>query len=111
MPRRRPDPERERHGCATPFWRSPVPTGGAEERRFVAGQGRAPSGVPEFRGVELRNASCGTRPVLLDMRVIGELVVGCWSGGPRRFGKEPADVEPVFGEVASWVGGGVGPGR
>ena len=44
------------HGWAAPFWRSSVPTGGTEERRFVAGSGRPASGVPEFRGVELRNA-------------------------------------------------------
>jgi hypothetical protein len=41
-----------------PNWRSTVPTGGTEERRFVAGRGLSRSGVPEFRALELRNASC-----------------------------------------------------
>jgi hypothetical protein len=42
---------------ALAFWRSSVPPGGTEERRFGAAQGNVHSGVPEFRAPELRNAS------------------------------------------------------
>src|SRR4051794_41955818 len=90
-------PVLKRHGCASSFWRSSVPTGGTAERQFVVRRVVSAFGVPEFQGVELKNASW--RPAR-DCRLRGRGGVRGGGAGVARAGGGPVRHLGAHGRAA-----------